>query len=209
MQQKNQKPRQARVVEKSGRHKTWDHERHMSIHCLGWNQCHVMHSEVGFMLHPLVDADANYWKDRFNKTGTRKGSHDHHLPWFAKQCQVMHAEVVFKLHPRADSDRQTSAAEKIRIQVQKKVEKSEIVNAEFRFIRHPRAGAEPQSSTRRQKLPQKRKIMRTVATGAHAEEHVERRCEANNCHVPHSKFEMSQKFVLHGSHTLLPNHMRG
>ena len=64
----------------------------------------------------------------------------------------------------------------------------QVVNAEFRFIRHPRAGAEPQSSTRRQKLPQKRKIMRTVATGAHAEEHVERRCEANNCHVPHSKF---------------------
>ena len=119
----------------------------------------------------------------------------------------MHAEVVFTLHPRADSDLHTSAAEQIRIQGQntKNVEKSEIdmkqgsrkgsqrhpppwfethcqvVNAEFRFIRHPRAGAEPQSSTKRQKLPQKRKIMRTEATGAHAEEHVER-CEAKNCH---------------------------
>ena len=132
------------------------------------------------MLHPLADADAKSRKDRFNKTRTRKGSHDHILPWFEKQCQVMHAEVGFKLHPLADSDPQTSAAEKIRIQGQntKNVEKSgidmkqgsrkgsqgypppwfethcQVVNAEFRFMRHPRADVDPQSSTSRQKFPQ-------------------------------------------------------
>ena len=107
-----------------------------------------------------------------------------------------------------DSDPQTSAAEKYGYKGQKtkNVEKNEIdmklgtrkgsqghpppwfekqcqvVNAEIRFMRHPRADADPQSSTGRQKFPQNKEKMRTVATGAHAEEHVERRCEANYCH---------------------------
>ena len=59
----------------------------------------------------------------------------------------------------------------------------QVVSAEFHFMRHPRADADPQSSTSLQKFPQKqRKIIRTVATGAHAEEHVKRKSEANNCH---------------------------
>ena len=78
-----------------------------------------MHAEVGFMLHPLVDADANSRKERVQQNRDQKGSHDHPLPWFEKkQCQEMHAEVGFKLLPLADSNPQISAAEKIWVQGQ-------------------------------------------------------------------------------------------
>ena len=119
----------------------------------------------------------------------------------------MHAEVGFKLHPHADSDPQTSAVEKNTDTKtkHKNVEKSEIdmkqgsrngsqghpppwfethcqvVSAEFFFMRHPLAQilrVRPVVKSYHKKI----KIMRTLATGAHAEEHVERRCEANNCH---------------------------
>ena len=58
-----------------------------------------MHADVGFMLHPLVDADANSRKERVQQNRDQKGTHDHPLPWFEKQCQVMHAEVGLKLLP--------------------------------------------------------------------------------------------------------------
>ena len=58
----------------------------------------------------------------------------------------------------------------------------QVVNAEFRFMRHPRADADPQKFDKSSKVTTKqRNTMRTIATRAHAEEHVERKCEAKNC----------------------------
>ena len=58
----------------------------------------------------------------------------------------------------------------------------QVVNAEFRFMRHPRADADPQKFDKSSKVTTGRgNTMRTIATRAHAEEHVERKCEANNC----------------------------
>ena len=43
-----------------------------------------MHAEVGFMLHPLIDAYANSRKERVQQNRDQKGTHDHPLPWFEK-----------------------------------------------------------------------------------------------------------------------------
>ena len=151
-QQKNSIPRQARIVKGAGATKTWGTMKRTQEHP---PPCQVMHADVGFMLHPLVDAAANSRKERVQQNRDHKGPHDHPLPGFEKQCQVMHAEVGFMLHPLVDA---AANSRKERVQQNRDhkgphdhplpgfEKQCQVMHAEVGFTLHPLADSEPQTS---------------------------------------------------------------